>query len=940
MAAASSSGALPNVGAGDDGDCNNPLPVASPERSLCGSTDGTLALALPAVAAVGGSGGALSLATTSSPSSRRRVEVALELQAALCLDRASTIELVRFARGWNPTERRRRLAGFRGRNTPGVDVSGGGPTLRRRRLPLPRDSVAQVRCAVLAEKQSVARNNTDSSPPRALPAAQSTAVASKPTTLAPPTFVWATWRGDALRLGSLPVCCPDMFATSLNLIGLVDLCQFRGASVGAAVAADREYQSHLRDFRFHPRLFESHVQKSRSGRPLLAPKYDAERRLARFLIWPHHVDRFERLDLGLFAAVKLENEDAMLTAIGRMRRLNSLVLPSRGWSTPVARNRFLNALPQGLSVSESGAEVISTSQAAARQVQSPLNVKGDDDSSPRVGLRELIHGWDSFAHVEMAKVHTHLRNGASLGKFPQRRGPKWNWCVDDSFLPAVREYLATLEDPCLTNSIVSESAVEAAWAISKKACPVAENQPLVPDALSATASDQIELIDGEDRRSSAELGDASELEKTDATLVLRNLVSAWDSLSHLERGTIHAHLRFGVQSGKFPRPSKTKWAWRLDDPSLHAVRAHLAELPLLGDMRGEASGGVACPSCDGSPRGSEHPSRKFNSGVRVSTVETQGAMATPPRSRRLSFVGSIDGAGTDRQSQDPGDFSPAMCIARSRSSGSSCVLPTPDLGADARSAGAHPASDGCVGLVKLRSLVPRFDQLGSSERTLLHAYLRKGACAGVFPPKTGYRWQWMEDDPCLPALREYLARFRCIGLGVSHAVAAALQPSADDGINLTQENESSSLSSLRTPLPNGQFREASLQLRDLLANWDALSKADRQRVDSYVDAGADAGKFPHKTQAFWEWKVDDPFLVAVRAHLAEMPTIHDTFEPSHDTLKVASATNTVGTTAPADDDAGVVAATRLRTHVPGWDELPDLERVLVVAHLRAGVVAG
>lgn len=1003
MSVAESSAASSNLGADKDGCCSLAPALASSKDAPppLGGTAGTLALVAapgaapaedPAVQTGGRGGRGAALASLASPdsqaslASRRRVEIALELQASLCLDRAAAIELTRAAREWTLAERRRRLEGFQApRASKGVAVrtssagggsavTGGGnaraggsgagaasssrgPAALRRR-PLPR------RRAMARRRRN---NEPAASPLLALPAAQSSQTSQrappplKPAPSPPPTVVWATWRGDALRLGSLPVCCPEIFATSLSLIGLVDLCQFRAASVGAAVASDMESQRHLRDFRFHPRLFENPEQKSRRGRTLLAPRCDAERRLARFLLWPSHVDRFERLDLSQFPAEILETKDVVQAAIGRMRRLSSLVLPLRGWSTTGARSRFIAALPSGLSVvdlSSTGADVPSASQATARQLQGPSNGNLADPAQ-LIGLRELVRGWDSFVHSDMAKVHTHLRAGACLGKFPPRRRARWEWSVDDPSLPAVREHLAALEEPPLADAIVDQGDI-----LEASLASAAEAPSSLTDAAAAPDAEELDELAG---------SDGQEHDKTSPLLGLRDLIPSWDSLSQAERTAVHAHLRVGLMSGKFMRRWKGKWAWPPGDSCLSAVKAHLAEMPSRCGVHVESSGG-ASPSSSRTQQDVEEP-KALNCEAGVATLEARGGVATsPPKPSRNRLhdctpradvcaawrPGACVGSASATTEEPAGEISPqtrdlcegppAASPGRGTASRRITSKQTPERLADvglSRTGGAGPRPRRRPPtIVKLRDLVPLWDELDANERGLVQSHLRAGACAGKFPEKTGFRWQWSNDDQWLPVVRMHLAEIPFDGVRARQAAGTTL--AAGDSLH-TADGDAGSCSRTSSRRHDGG---AILELRDLVASWDDLSQADRQHLCSYVDAGADAGKYLPRKKPFWEWSLEDPCLAAVRAHLAAMPALgHTAADPppasSRSAVKVPSSTPGEGAVPtgstncaeqPADDDAGRTAAARLRALVPGWDMLPDLQRLLVLAHLRAGAV--
>eukprot|EP00930_Biecheleria_cincta_P054819 TRINITY_DN41219_c0_g1_i1.p1 TRINITY_DN41219_c0_g1~~TRINITY_DN41219_c0_g1_i1.p1 ORF type:complete len:929 (-),score=144.27 TRINITY_DN41219_c0_g1_i1:78-2660(-) len=61
-------------------------------------------------------------------------------------------------------------------------------------------------------------------------------------------------------------------------------------------------------------------------------------------------------------------------------------------------------------------------------------------------------------------------------------------------------------------------------------------------------------------------------------------------------------------------------------------------------------------------------------------------------------------------------------------------------------------------LVDLAGLIPKWGHLSNKEKHELHTHLRAGAAAGLFPARSGRKWEWHESDPCLPAVRAHLGQ--------------------------------------------------------------------------------------------------------------------------------------------------------------------------------------
>jgi len=58
--------------------------------------------------------------------------------------------------------------------------------------------------------------------------------------------------------------------------------------------------------------------------------------------------------------------------------------------------------------------------------------------------------------------------------------------------------------------------------------------------------------------------------------------------------------------------------------------------------------------------------------------------------------------------------------------------------------------------IGLCTIVPGFENFSEKDKHKIHAHLREGAAAGLFPKHAGTRWKWSHDDPCLDAVRTHL----------------------------------------------------------------------------------------------------------------------------------------------------------------------------------------
>lgn len=129
-----------------------------------------------------------------------------------------------------------------------------------------------------------------------------------------------------------------------------ELYHLQLTSQAALQAGRREEKRQLQEFAYVLGCLQFKPVKTRVGRQTSNTDGSVEvRSLAKFLHRPLHVDAFERLDLSKVPNLALESA-AVQSAFRTMPRLERLVLPSEGWTTPNHRNQFMCRLPKGLNV--------------------------------------------------------------------------------------------------------------------------------------------------------------------------------------------------------------------------------------------------------------------------------------------------------------------------------------------------------------------------------------------------------------------------------------------------------------------------------------------------------------------------------------------------------------------------------------------------------------
>lgn len=140
--------------------------------------------------------------------------------------------------------------------------------------------------------------------------------------------------------------------TPVPLLAADELCRFKNLCRGAREAADAEFRTRFRHFKYVPGFLEPRLQLTRSGRSVVshfaASGGAAERGLVRFLAQSHHAQVFEDMDLSEAPVRALENT-FLQGALSAMPHLRHIIIPWHGWSTSVARRCFLRALPARIS---------------------------------------------------------------------------------------------------------------------------------------------------------------------------------------------------------------------------------------------------------------------------------------------------------------------------------------------------------------------------------------------------------------------------------------------------------------------------------------------------------------------------------------------------------------------------------------------------------------
>ncbi|CAJ1375687.1 unnamed protein product [Effrenium voratum] len=289
-----------------------------------------------------------------------------------------------------------------------------------------RRLAAQLRCLPKAELRrrvkvlQHAKSPKTSSPARPAAAAGAIAAIGTSQTIVPAPGARPAPAGT---LFGLP--CADVGVALLASLSFEELFSLNGMCKAAKALVSYETWRRLRDFSYHPSLFEPKTKASRRGRVLPANKDIVAQRFLHFL--RQNAWCVERLDLQQCGGRVLESPQ-LRAALRDMPRLQQLVLPCHGWSSPTERQRLLWHLAEQVQVMLPGR--------AAPKCQV--------GAEALVGLSQLVEGWQNFSEKGKQEVHSLLRKEVAQGRLAPRNSAKWQWGADDPALQHVRALLESI----------------------------------------------------------------------------------------------------------------------------------------------------------------------------------------------------------------------------------------------------------------------------------------------------------------------------------------------------------------------------------------------------------------------------------------------------------------------------------------------------------------